>query len=117
MDPTNVHSYDGKIINTLKLNIVPEEEKDLRLQELMDLLTDPRAKNSMRIIINSFGTSQNIDTTNNLISDLLLLSCWEYRHLDGFIKNLEEQLLDMITGFCPQGRTHRLYQLLLAYSF
>lgn len=113
----NTHFYDGKITNELSY------VKDLSLtdkhqcgQDLLILFEHKPAKHFLNIIVNDMGTDANVDYTNQLNADDLICLCWIHRENEVFIKEFEVQLLDMATGFCPQGRTHRLYQLLLAFD-
>ncbi len=108
----NTHAYDGKIKNELYFKQLTLDEKLQKGQELLQCLNNPY----LQIIINDIGTSKNYDPTNCLNADDLLCLCWEYKDDEDFIQELNIQLLDMATGFCPQGRTHRLYQLLVAFK-
>jgi hypothetical protein len=122
---TDTHTYDGKLVfntctdlisiaQTLSLDQKREKGRDIRT--IADPLFDPMALHYLDVIINDIGTADNIDTTNNLVADDLLCLCWEYRNNSDFMKELELQLLDMNTGFCPQGKTHRLFQILEIFS-
>lgn len=124
-DPLNTHSYDGKIdtnqlpdlISVRQLTLDQKKEKGLEL--ISDAKLIPMNHTSVSYlenIVKSMGTSSNIDTTNDLIADDLICLCWIYRHNCDFMSILEVQLMDMSTGFCPQGRTHRLFQTLLAFA-
>lgn len=123
MDPLNTHTYDSQ----LAINLIPGltemkemniEDKKIRGQELLDAAPDMNAISKLFLtqIIASMGSPANIDASNGLIADDLLSICWIYRENPKFILELDIQLQDMITGFCPQGRTHRLFQLLLAFN-
>jgi hypothetical protein len=121
-DPLNTHSYDGKldisrltdIISIQKFSL---DEKRYRGNELRRILKlNPIATKYLDGIVTSMGTSANIDSTNGLIADDLICLCWTHRENLEFVSVLETQLMDMATGFCPQGRTHRLFQILLAFS-
>ena len=118
----DVHTYDGVIDTTqlreLKmfdnLNIEEKKERGLRLATTLNMCG--KAKNIFRKMVEDMGTNANIDTTNGLIADNLILLCLKHQYNENFINILEEQLMDMQSGFCAQGRTHRLYQILLAFS-
>jgi len=120
----NIHNYDGKIAikllpYTSTVKDLPIEQKKLLGNELLVAVANkinPKAIEILRQIIESIGTINNIDTTNGLIADDLICLCWHYRENSEFIKELEIQLMDMTTGLCPQGRTHRLFQILLAFA-
>lgn len=118
----NTHSYDGKIIPTnLKekletASFLSLEEKKRRGEALLNYAFSENARHYLQGIIDDISRPQNYDPTNQLRADDLLCLCYEFRQNEDFNKELEIQLLDMKTGFCPQGRTHRLYQLLQAFS-
>jgi hypothetical protein len=118
-DPLNTHSYDGQLNPSLLLELdtvqrLSLEEKRTRAQDLMaKIRIHPMAMQFLSLIVRDMGTAANIDSTNDINADDLICLCWNYRDNRNFIMLLEEQLLDMATGFCPQGRTHRLFQILL----
>ena len=113
----NTHFYDGKITNELPIQKLMKEKQEYG-QDLLDSCKhiDKKAIKYLKTIVKDIGTPKNIDSTNKLNADDLLCLCWMHRNNKDFIDELEIQLLDMATGFCPQGRTHRLYQLLLAFD-
>jgi hypothetical protein len=122
-DLLNTHSYDGRIdinqipeLGPLKL-LSLEQKRDVGSQLITALrsIINPQALSYLTGIVNSMGTSANIDPTNNLIADDLIYLCWVYHQNSEFISILEVQLMDMSTGFCPQGRTHRLFQSILPF--
>lgn len=124
VNPTDTHTYDGKIDSNILPNLsnvacLPLDVKRERCNNFKILASSTFnhiALYHLDGIINSIGTDGNIDQTNNLIADDLLCLCWEYRNNSDFMIELELQLTDMSKGFCPQGRTHRLFQTLLAFS-
>jgi len=61
---------------------------------------------------------QNHDLLNNLFVDDLLYLCYEKIVLElnsEFVEEFKIQLKDLPDGFCVQGRTIRLLQILLAF--
>lgn len=124
-DPLNTHTYDGKIDisqipDLLSVKELPIDQKKERGIELINNAINisklsPIAISYLENIVASMGTPLNIDNTNGLIADDLICICWVYRGNIDFMSMLETQLIDMATGFCPQGRTHRLFQILLAF--
>lgn len=117
-DLLNTHNYDGK----LNAHLLPPvslslDEKKERGQHLILATStmNPIARHYLKNIVDSIGTPSNVDNTNGLVADDLICLCWVYHENPAFIIELETQLLDMATGFCPQGRTHRLYQILTAF--
>ena len=125
---SDTHSYDSKlnidnIQQLLQIKDTDLEEKRKRGNDILRFIHDPIARNFMTSIINDMGTANNIDGINRskidesykLCTDDLVYILWQFRENRDFIMLLEEQLIHMQTGFCPQGRTHRLYQLLMAF--
>lgn len=117
----DTHHYDGKLNRrSLKgleeIKLLPLDEKIKRAEELICRLKDSTAINFMKRIAADFDKKSNFDKTNGLIADDLVCLCWNYCNNENFIEILELQLKDMSTGFCSQGRTHRLFQILLAFS-
>lgn len=117
MSVLNTHTYDGKLnresVGELTLS---ETEKKERANELLSYVSDNVAKHFLRQIIDDFGKPANFDPSNSLRADDLVCLCWTHRENKDFVSLLQLQLRDMSTGFCPQGRTHRLFQLLLAFN-
>jgi hypothetical protein len=125
IDPLNTHTYDGKIdinqlpdlitIRQLTLDQKKERGVELLIAASNILGINPIAIYHLKGIIESMGTLLNIDMTNGLFADDLICICWVYRYNSEFMAELETQLMDMNSGFCPQGRTHRLFQILVAF--
>lgn len=123
----NVHTYDG-VINLKSCSVTKyiDEMKNKSMKEKKSLAKEVLRHGEiykfskisidyLNKIIKDIGTNKNFDPTNNFSVDELICVCWIFRENKNFMKLLEEQLSDMKTGFCPQGRTHRIYQLLLAF--
>ena len=124
MDQLNTHFYDGRLDNSLeaeleKVKMLPKEEKLRGLALLREHLPATSFEN-FDIIMNEFlrGGPLNYDSSNNLHAEDLLYLCsqslekysWDHTLID----LLNTQFIDMNTGICPQGRTHRLFQVALA---
>jgi hypothetical protein len=122
--PNDTHTYDGQ----LKSNLIPDlaliaafplAQKKQCGAELIERASaktpamKPGALHFLRQIVNAIGTGANIDSTNGLVADDLICLCWKFKDDPHFLVELEIQLQDMATGFCAQGRTHRLFQILL----
>lgn len=121
-DWLNTHAYDGQLKFTEisgwnQVISLPIEEKQRRGKELIVAAEKlcPLAQHHLSIIVNSIGTGANYDPSNQISADDLISLCFCHRDNSDFLSMLELQLIDMRTGFCPQGRTHRLFQLLLAF--
>jgi hypothetical protein len=118
---TDTHAYDGllsikQLSNLIDVQELSLEQKKERGNELANILQNPTALKYLREIITCIGSSSNFDSSNNMSADDLIALCWIYRYNPNFINELEIQLSDMSSGFCPQGRTHRLFQLILAFN-
>lgn len=116
---TDTHCYDGKIVNQLdysSLSGLTLEEKKAHCESLLQYQWSPTAGIYLQRVLAAMGTPANYDPTNNLnADDLLCLTVAKCSEQD-FRQEMDIQLADMVTGDCPQGRTHRLYQLLLAFK-
>lgn len=118
----DIHTYDGKInIDQLPniadvANLTFDQKKNRGKELLLTAINfDRTAYLFLEQIILQIGTPMNIDPTNKIIADDLICLCWLYKENKEFMSILETQLMDMNTGFCSQGRTHRLFQTLLAF--
>ena len=115
----DTHRYDGqlnrKLLDVDHVSSLSLNEKRHRGQELLSMVKLGCARPFLITIISDMGTCRNYDPSNNLWADDLICLGWNHRMNVDFIRELELQLLDMRTGFCPQGRTHRLFQTLLAF--
>lgn len=109
----NVHNFDGKINNTIpKINI---ETKINYFNSTPFKIIHPNfftIKNDMITNPNA-----NYDPTNNLYADdILYLILYKLESYNKEMQNnvlllLNEIFEEMYSGLCPQGRTHRLYQI------
>jgi hypothetical protein len=120
----DTHIYDGKLDNKsipeLKdIIFLSNEEKKIKCMDVYNgYIKKERNKISIHFlmkIIDDIGTEQNYDPTNSLRAEDLLVLCSNFRSNDDFLNELEIQLIDMQSGFCSQGRTHRLFQLVKCY--
>jgi methyltransferase-like protein len=92
----------------IKLTFIRELQKRIPAESI-------QAINNFQII-----SSQNVyDPSNKIyVFDLLYIVedlCRKYEDCSDIIKVLVEQLEDMSTGLCPQGRTTRLYQIVFSF--
>lgn len=116
----NTHHYDGKLnlecipklTQIQELTLEQKKEKGMALLSLISKESFP----FLDKIIQDIGSPANFDFSNNLRADDLICLCWDFKENPDFIFLLNEQLMGMATGFCPQGRTHRLFQLILAFT-
>ena len=135
-NPTATHSYDGKLAKAKaqliqeisRVSLAPKGAKMEGFNQLREILrrvsATPSALQCYDIIVATFdkdgrvSRSPNYDPTNDLHADDLLYLCFEQIVLENNLdltRALISQLEDMRTGLCAQGRTTRLFQILLAY--
>jgi len=118
----NTHFYDHLLTEQTKLILLYLEGVEYSKEERVKILSacelnDPRAKRNLQVIIKSIGTAANKDPVTGLVTDDLLMIAHRYQLLtrSSWLLQFEEQLIDMSTGFCVQGRNHRILQILLPY--
>ena len=104
----DTHTYDGKLDKKIKCNEI--------FNEFIKKSRNILSINFLKKIIDDIGSNNNYDHTNDLNADDLLSLCSILKHNEDFLNELEIQLLDMQSGFCSQGRTHRLFQLILLFQ-
>lgn len=137
MEKTNTHTYDGKLSlakrslssELARVSQIPKGKKLENFTQMKGILQRfpgfiPQAAHCFETIFRTFSTDghvprgTNYDPTNDLHADDLLYLCYEKleegRNKD-FAEGLLLQLQEMAGGLCAQGRTTRLFQLLLAY--
>lgn len=127
MTPIDTHFYDGKLENSMNsiiehlkrvhgLNI---EKKKTCLDEIKIRISD--RCNVLELEALDRLITQKIellDESNNLYVKDLLFLCYEkivIEQNEDFVQEFLIQLQDMHTGFCVQGCTTRLLQILLPY--
>lgn len=120
------HSYDGKFREYANSGVYGEmiskaSDTDLKIKvakfdELIEKINattnkyKPTSITSVNLIKSSISSTANYDASNNLRADNLLYVLCENDKIE--LDVLMEQLSDIITsGQCPQGRVHRLWQL------
>lgn len=118
----DVHEFDNKLCESIKyidnkinsISNIEKEDKINKFRQLQDHIIDKVAKHNLEILLNNL----NYDPINKIHTEHLLLII-----IDALIKNnwdksiinlLSEQLKDMSTGFCEQGKSIRLLQIALA---
>lgn len=123
MSNLEVHSYDNKLNEEISIyqnlltyakNISTNQKNELFLK-FEEYLSDDLAKKYYIILIDQNDNS-NFDLINKLNSNDLLFLIIEYLEKQNFKDNslidiLTIQLQDMATGFCSQGRSIRLFQI------
>ena len=110
----DVHVYDGKLIGKFTpIHIFDNDNKTSLFARLISILDDPVSKNMVQLILDGINNTSNYDSTNMIdASDVLVDILMFDDGVDGVLKTLEQQLIDMYQlGSCPQGRVVRLLQI------
>lgn len=129
MNLLDTHYYDGRlreqkerVPDLSSIVAIPLEQKKNVLTSFRDTIfssLSPTAQASLDIIVGSIGTAANYDPSNDLWVDDLLYLCSQRLFTSpsefnrDFLELLTVQLEEMQSGLCPQGRTHRLFQILV----
>lgn len=127
---TETHFYDGKLIERkeeiknflLKASGVTIESKRVSFGILKSkLLERPLFMGIPVMFYDLLVNSSAFDPTNQVkVDDLLYLCCLisenKNVNINDFLGILIIQLEDMATGFCPQGQTTRLLQIVLSFQ-
>jgi hypothetical protein len=125
---TNTHFFDGKLhsskgeiqVDLDRVAAIDVNTKRAAFSTLQRKLTfTPTTLRCYQAVISTFERNRgaNYDPTNDLHADDLLYLIYEkvcIEENEEYERMLLEQLEDMQTGLCPQGRTTRLFQVLLA---
>ena len=126
----NTHAYDGalKTRNDFVSKFSPtprttEEQVDA-FAELQEKFAEHKVANEhgrrcLEVMCNTGRTSANYDPSNGLYVDDLLYEIYllsKDPENEDLFDLLASQLEDMRTGFCPQGRTTRLFQVVDAFK-
>nr|QBK87600.1 MAG: uncharacterized protein LCMAC201_05130 [Marseillevirus LCMAC201] len=132
----DTHHYDGKlhtntliktVYNLTGENLIDQKNtyftrliQDLKLNPIVPEQYRPTAIEAVNQITRSIRKSSNYDKTNGMYADdVLYLVCRkidETKNTDALVY-LSEQLSDIMTsGQCPQGRSTRIFQVLMALS-
>lgn len=107
------HTYDGQLPQ-LDLNCQENVPAISELRHKIEMI-NPLVLTFFDVIVRDKGRPPNFDPTNNLDAYYLLnFIAVNQQYLDYSL--FIEQLQDMNTGFCPQGRTTRLYQIIIQIS-
>ncbi len=115
----NVHQYDGQlneVVLSSKFNS-SEEALECILQIPKKVPLSCKALEIFKQLVVDIGTEGNHDQDNHLrVEDLLYEIAYLLLEVGLTLHSqiLEEQLLDMASGMCPQGRTTRLCQVIHA---
>jgi hypothetical protein len=111
----NIHRLDGTLppynFRVVYTGTCKEKEE---VKKLLDLPLGDSSMAVMRILVNSVGTTMGYDKRNDISIDHLL---YELATLIPFIDSyildvINSYLVEMKTGMCHEGRSHRLRQIL-----
>lgn len=121
---TELHSYDTRLGEYTPLK-TENEVIELELERLTNYFTlSPKAVEILKILIRDMGTPANEDNINgvnvdNMLRDIYILGKTYYEltsEISPQSSVLSEQLEEMSSGMCPQGRCIRLYQVILTFG-
>jgi hypothetical protein len=117
----NVHTFDGKLKGMFCPNtpLYNNTEKHKSFSDLILLLTNNDAINTVKIMINDLDktTNGNIQIENDLDASNILMDILKSTEISDVILCLNEQLSDVNKlGSCPSGRCTRLLQIWSAFS-
>lgn len=115
-----VHTYDSQWEIDQYLKTMFDHPQEIKLTFIRELQKRIPAESIQAINNFQIISSQNVyDPSNKIyVFDLLYIVedlCRKYEDCSDIIKVLVEQLEDMSTGLCPQGRTTRLYQIVFSF--
>ena len=125
---TNTHFYDGQLKERLKelgphlqrARSIPRERKLKAFAEIEGMLySGGCARINLRTIANyARSGGSNFDPSNGYDAIDVLWLCYELVCLkkDDVLPILAMQLEDVSQGQCPQGRTHRLLQVVCPFQ-
>lgn len=107
---TNLHSYDNLVKYEYMTDLICNIEDITKLKNRLK-----KGNDVFELLCNSIGTPSNYDKINNISVDHLLYEIAKLSNTIDDLTILEEQLIDMKTGSCPQGRSLRLIQILKSW--
>jgi len=133
----DTHFYDKNISKEIldKLQILIDNSKDIsyddKLNAFYQIIEKFKTSNKIIIyfldqIVQTFinnnrdkkqdSNNKNYDSINKLeTTDLLYIVYLISQKDENILSMLKEQIIDLQTGFCPQGRTIRLVQIIMPY--
>lgn len=146
MDKLNTHYYDGKLVEIRnevlelleKSSGIEFSQKLADLNKLLQYNFSANAKKVLNILINDYRKFSVLPRTvikkdpnhsqqDNLHAENILWLCYKLLDsvsngessdiFDNVLKVLDLQLVDMLTGMCPQGRCTRLLQIIHAFKY
>jgi hypothetical protein len=118
MEQLQTHNYDGKLHERKQLyineiNRVRTLDKRREFEELKNLLQLPPQQQMLFDAITQSNVG-NYDPTNDMDAKDLIFLCFEKRQEEAMVPLLRLAFEDMLTGSCPQGRSTRMFQVLVS---
>lgn len=130
MDKLNTHYYDGKLDkkdlekDIFRVSMISNDEKMKTFIELLNHIKSIKVNGnimrSLYTIIDTFRRtgrskhSDNYSKSNDLYACDLLYLCCERLKLDkDFLELFLNQMNEMVSGLCSDGRCTRLFQILI----
>lgn len=133
----NTHELDGKLIEQIPFlidrNTTISREKLIESQMYQDYVDKYAIHQNLLTILQDYNTIRNYDSTNNYSCEMIFYKLDKIynslnqmkpvendnnagdKNLD-FLDLLHQQLNEMTSGMCPQGRTHRLLYIVFTFS-
>jgi len=113
----DLHSYD-RITNFKVEDDILLLDKQIKKNKVIQYVHEIQPKISPQSNVFLMGIMNQLDAYDQInqiyVLDLMYI-CSDFTS-DDFISEFDTQLFDMSTGFCEQGRTIRLIQLIRAFS-
>jgi hypothetical protein len=120
----DIHIFDGKLKESKEsllpyLKLISEVSREDKLIAFERLKNKINPSVNLDIIIRDSNSPANHDLTNDLHAEDLLYLCVllvdRLPDNETLINTINQQFDEMSTGFCAQGRTHRLFQVIMAF--
>lgn len=111
----DLHTYDKKTNFEVPFDILNLEKK-IKEKKVIDTFDNIKLNvESNKFLKDMLLNLNSFDSINQFYILDILYIC-SFIITEDFLNELELQLLDMKTGFCEQGKTIRLIQLIKAFS-
>lgn len=111
----DLHTYDKKTNFEVPFDILNLEKK-IKEKKVIDTFDNIKLNvESNKFLKDMLLNLNSFDSINQFYILDILYMC-SFIITEDFLNELELQLLDMKTGFCEQGKTIRLIQLIKAFS-
>jgi hypothetical protein len=111
----NIHRLDGTLPPyKFRVGYSGTSEEKEEIKKLLDLPLIDSSMEVMRILVNSIGTPMGYDKRNDISIEHLLYELATFIPLidSNIMDVIDSYLVEMKTGMCHEGRSHRLRQIL-----